>query len=293
MKTHANAETFAAATDALRRGEPAGLLPPDADLVVAKRLQTTAPVLPDPAFAEALRAGLFVRLRRTAEVRYAPMEAPFGRIFVAYRDGKVVSASAARDGGAFERELARELNAQPVAEAEVPERLRWALLDHFEGRKRFEDVDLSWLRPFQRVVLEKTAEIPRGEVRPYGWVAREIGAPGATRAVGTALGRNPVPFIIPCHRVVRSDGGLGEYSGGGPDAKVRVLTYEGVPSEVLNAGSAPYYGSRTTHIFCYPTCRAARRIQPQHLVEFGSPAKALATGYRPCALCRPAVAVAS
>jgi hypothetical protein len=111
--------------------------------------------------------------------------------------------------------------------------------------------------------------------------------------VGTALGRNPIPFIIPCHRVVRSDGGLGEYSGGGPEAKVRVLSYEGVPTDVLNAHSAPYHGSRTTHIFCYPTCRAARRIQPQNVVEFGSAAKAMAAGYRPCSLCRPVVAVAS
>jgi O-6-methylguanine DNA methyltransferase len=293
MKTQTTAEAFATATDALRRGEPTGLLPPDPDLVTAERLRTTAPILPDPAFAESLRAGLLARVRRTAEVRYAPMEAPFGRIFVAFRDGKVVSAGAARDRAAFERELARELGAQPIAEAEVPERLRRALINHFEGRRRFEDVDLTWLRPFQRVVLEKTAEIPRGEVRPYGWIAREIGAPGATRAVGTALGRNPVPFIIPCHRVVRSDGRLGEYSGGGPEAKIRVLSYEGVPPEVLNAASAPYHGSRTTLIFCYPTCRAARRIQPQNLVEFGSTAKALAAGYRPCSLCRPAVAVAS
>ena len=90
------------------------------------------------------------------------MEAPFGRIFVAYRNGAVVSASAARDGAAFERELSRELGAQPIAEAEVPELLRRALLDHFEGRKRFESADLTWLRPFQRVVLEKTAEMLSG-----------------------------------------------------------------------------------------------------------------------------------
>jgi O-6-methylguanine DNA methyltransferase len=294
MKTNPNAETFAAVTDALLRGAPAPVLLGDPDIAVAERLRATAPVLPDPAFAESLRADLLASMRRTAELRYAPLEAPFGRIFVAYRDGKVVSASAARDGAAFERAVAQELGIRPIAEEAPPERLRRALLDHFAGRRRFRDVDLSWLRPFHRRVLEKTAEIPRGEVRPYGWVAREIGAPGATRAVGTALGRNPVPFIIPCHRVVRSDGSLGEYSGGGPEVKVRVLTYEGVPVDALGAKSAPYHGSRTTHIFCYPTCRAARRTQPGNLVEFASPAKALAAGYRPCKLCRPvAVAAAS
>ena len=140
-------------------------------------------------------------------------------------------------------------------------------------------------------MLEKAADIPRGEVRPYGWIAREIGAPGAVRAFGTALGRNPVPFIIPCHRVVRTDGSLGEYSGGGPEVKLRVLTYEGVPVGDLMAGSrrgARYRASRTTHIFCYPTCHAARRIAAGNVVEFGSPAEAAAAGYRACHLCRPA-----
>ena len=62
----------------------------------------------------------------------------------------------------------------------------------------------------------KALEIPRGEVRPYGWIAAEIGRPKAVRAVGTALGHNPVPLIVPCHRVVRSDGMIGQYSLGGP-----------------------------------------------------------------------------
>ncbi|MGH2588449.1 MAG: methylated-DNA--[protein]-cysteine S-methyltransferase [Dehalococcoidia bacterium] len=260
------------------------------DGVLAERLRTTAPLLPDPEFAIALRADLITRQREAGEVRYAPIEAPFGRIFVAHRRGVVVSAGAARDAGAFERNVALELGARPVAEAALPERLERALQDHFSGRRRFREVDLSWLRPFQRRVLEKTAEIPRGEVRPYSWIAREIGSPGATRAVGTALGHNPIPFIIPCHRVVRADGSLGEYSGGGPEVKERVLTYEGVPDEVLHAPAPVYRGSRTTHIFCYPTCRHARRIQPQNAVDFASPTKAMAAGYRPCSICRPSEA---
>lgn len=291
MNADINAETFAAAIESLRR-EPATAIQGDPDLDIARRLRDSAPVLPDPAFSESLRADLLARMRRTAEVRYAPLEAPFGRIFVAYRDGKVLSASAARDGAAFERSIAQELGACPIAENEPPERLRRALLDHFAGRRRFRGVDLTWLRPFHRRVLEKTAEIPRGEVRPYGWVAREIGAPGATRAVGTALGRNPIPFIIPCHRVIRSDGSLGEYSGGGPEVKVRVLSYEGVPSAAFTVGSPPYRGCRTTHIFCYPTCRTGRRMKPENGVDFPSSATALAAGYRPCKVCRPA-AVAS
>lgn len=69
--------------------------------------------------------------------------------------------------------------------------------------------------PFDRDVWNACAQIPRGETRTYGWIARKIGRPHAARAVGTALGRNPFAPGIPCHRVVRSDGSLGGYSGRG------------------------------------------------------------------------------
>jgi len=223
-----DAERFAAAMDALlANGQLPVFTGMDADLALAQRLYASAPPLPDPAFAASLRADLLSRVTRAGEVHYAPLETPFGRIFIAYRDGMVVSSGAARDAATFERGIAQELGVRPIADATMPEPLRQAILDHLEGRRRFLDVDLSWLRPFHRRVLEKTAEIPRGEVRPYSWIAREIGSPGATRAVGTALGRNPIPFIIPCHRVVRADGSLGEYSGGGPEVKQRILAYEG------------------------------------------------------------------
>ena len=71
-------------------------------------------------------------------------------------------------------------------------------------------------------------EIPWGEVRPYSWVAREIGRPRAVRAVGSSLGHNPLPFVVPCHRVVRADGHIGEYGAGGPAAKRAMLATEGI-----------------------------------------------------------------
>lgn len=88
-------------------------------------------------------------------------------------------------------------------------------------------VDLSSVTEFQRQVLVTTATIPKGEVRPYGWVARKVDRPGAVRAVGSAVARNPIPLIIPCHRVIRSDGHIGNYSLGGPHNKIELLEHEG------------------------------------------------------------------
>lgn len=86
--------------------------------------------------------------------------------------------------------------------------------------------DLRGLSGFQQSVLKTCATIPSGAVRPYGWVADEIDKPGATRAVGTALAKNPIPLLIPCHRVVRSDGSIGSYAFG-PEMKRDLLISEG------------------------------------------------------------------
>jgi O-6-methylguanine DNA methyltransferase len=76
------------------------------------------------------------------------------------------------------------------------------------------ELDLDAGTPFQRRVWQVACRIPYGQVRSYSWIAQEIGQPNAARAVGGAMGANPLPIIVPCHRVVRSDGGLGGYTGG-------------------------------------------------------------------------------
>ncbi len=89
-------------------------------------------------------------------------------------------------------------------------------------------VDLSSITDFQRKVLNETSKIPRGQIRTYGEIAKEIGNPKAARAVGQALRRNPIPIVVPCHRVVASNG-LGGYSGKmGDERKVHLLKLEGV-----------------------------------------------------------------
>ncbi len=107
--------------------------------------------------------------------------------------------------------------------------VRRELEEYFDGkRKRFTvRVDMSPLHGFRRKVLEQTARIPFGQVSTYAEVAVAAGSPRGMRAAGNALGSNPVPIVVPCHRVLRSGGGLGGYTGG-LDRKVTLLTLEGV-----------------------------------------------------------------
>jgi methylated-DNA-[protein]-cysteine S-methyltransferase len=157
-------------------------------------------------------------------------------------------------------------------------------------RQNLPPFDLSHSTPFEAAVLRKALEIPRGQVRPYNWIAREIGSPKASRAVGSALAGNPIPLLIPCHRVVRGDGVIGNYIFG-TEVKRSLLTEERANIDRLEAFGKTgirFVGSDTTHIFCFPTCR----YQPkeEHLQFFHSEAEARARGYRPCKVCRPAVA---
>lgn len=87
---------------------------------------------------------------------------------------------------------------------------------YYSGQKAsFPDkIDLSKATPFQRTVWQACRKIPYGETRSYAWLARQIGKPGAARAVGRALGNNPLLVIVPCHRILNSDGGLGGFTGG-------------------------------------------------------------------------------
>jgi O-6-methylguanine DNA methyltransferase len=240
-------------------------------------------------FAERVLAAAGVRLEATDW--FADLETPVGMVQVAWNADGVSALRRAGPGEAFERWYVRRLGRQ-ASRAPLPDRLAAQVADALAGRGRRLRFDLGGLSPFERDVLRKTLEIPRGEVRTYAWIAREIGRPRAVRAVGTALGHNPIPLLIPCHRVVRSDGGLGEYSAGGPKAKRAILGVEGVDAgwlESLAQRGVRFVGSQTTRVFCVPTCRHARRIQPRNQVLLHDAREARRAGFRPCAHCRPAV----
>ncbi len=218
---------------------------------------------------------------------YTTMGGPLGLLHVAYNPNGVSSVVPTSDESEFLSIHASKVGRPAYRSEGMPARLENQFVRAVEtGKLGRLPVDLRQLTSFQRNVLEVTAQIPPGEVRPYGWVARQLGSVGAVRAVGSALGRNPVPIVIPCHRVVRSDGAVGNYAFGAP-MKLALLEHEGLEPARLEPGSLRFVGSDTTGIFCYPTCRNARRITEKHRVEFRTQARAVADGFRPCKVCRP------
>ncbi len=157
---------------------------------------------------------------------------------------------------------------------------RQELTEYLAGARSYfaVPVDLSGLPEFQRSVLTAASEIPFGAVRPYRWVAERIGRPRAVRAVGTALGDNPVPPLIPCHRVIRSDGSLGGYLFG-LSLKNRLLALERETPALV--------GCTTTKIVCRRGCAHEQQVGEERRVVFASVTEARALGYRPCRVCRP------
>jgi O-6-methylguanine DNA methyltransferase len=153
---------------------------------------------------------------------------PLGDLWIAWRDTRISFVGIVRDHdedaelAAIERRLSR-----PVRRAETPAWIHDAVRDFFRTWSvDMTRIDISELSAFEQAALRKAAQIPPGEVRSYGWIAREIGHPQAARAVGQVMARNPVALLFPCHRVVDASGALHNY-GYGVDVKARILEMEG------------------------------------------------------------------
>jgi O-6-methylguanine DNA methyltransferase len=159
----------------------------------------------------------------------ARVASPIGDLFIAWRESGITFVGITRDGEdvetvrpAIERRLRR-----PIVAAEPPGWIEEAVANYFRTWQiDVERLDVSELTAFERAALQKAAEIPPGEVRSYGWIAKEIGHPHAARAVGQAMARNPVALFFPCHRVVDASGSLHNY-GYGIEVKERILKMEG------------------------------------------------------------------
>jgi len=213
-------------------------------------------------------------------------ESALGQVIVTFNPLGVSSLDIA-DG--FEVRQAERFG-RPLIRAEAPKAWSRHIQESIERGSPGNDlpVDLRSVTEFQQRVLRTTASIPKGEVRPYGWVAHEIQQPKAVRAVGSAVARNPIPLIIPCHRVVRSDGHIGNYSLGGPHNKVELLEHEGAKPEMLEELAAQHIRVRadlSTRTFHHPTCHLVRNARD--VLDLRSADDAVARGLTSCPACRP------
>ena len=170
------------------------------------------------------------RSRGLVDVAYSFVGSPFGDLLVAMtKQGLIRIDYPNHDFDESLEELAAKVSPRVLESARSTERVRRELEEYFERKRRSftVDVDLSLVHGFTRKVLEQAARIPFGAVSTYREMATRAGSPRAVRAAGNALGSNPIPIVVPCHRVVRTGGGLGGYTGG-IDRKVTLLRLEGV-----------------------------------------------------------------
>jgi methylated-DNA-[protein]-cysteine S-methyltransferase len=180
--------------------------------------------------ADAAAAAERFSARANADVAYAVLDSPVGPLVAATTRRGLVRLAYAQHRGVDQvlESLAARLSPRIL---EAPARLDTVareLEEYFAGRRREFGlgVDLTLVGPFGRRVLRATAGIPFGDTRTYADIAARAGAPRGARATGNALGSNPIPIVIPCHRVVRAGGALGGYTGG-LDIKRRLLAVEG------------------------------------------------------------------
>jgi methylated-DNA-[protein]-cysteine S-methyltransferase len=181
-----------------------------------------------PRILDHIRSTVRARRSQVAPDSLALLESPLGTLAIAWREARITFVGIAReqDDEAIRAFVERRLR-RPVRSAEPPAWIAEAVDNFFHTWRvdaRF--LDDSGLTEFERAALRKAAEIPPGEVRSYGWIAREIGHPHAARAVGQAMARNPLALFFPCHRVVDANGALHNY-GYGIEVKARILNMEG------------------------------------------------------------------
>jgi methylated-DNA-[protein]-cysteine S-methyltransferase len=164
------------------------------------------------------------------DVAYTSMETPIGPIMLAATRRGLVRLSFARglDVERFVIELSALVSPRVLEAPSYFNAIRGELEEYFAGRRTRFDLPLDWTLTggFTRRVLRETARIPYGKVSTYRDVAVAAGSPAAVRAAGNALGSNPIPLVVPCHRVIRTGGAIGNY-GGGPEVKEWLLRLEG------------------------------------------------------------------
>jgi methylated-DNA-[protein]-cysteine S-methyltransferase len=190
---------------------------------------------PGEAAALAARTAARAADEGVAQIAYALIDGPAGRLVAAATERGLLRLAYELENGGVDEVLDQIAARLSPSIVEAPARLdgvRRELDEYFAGRRRAFDVPIDWRlarSAFTRRVLEAAVAIPYGTTSTYRDVAGAAGSPRAFRAAGSALGSNPLPIVVPCHRVLASTGGLGGYTGG-LDRKRLLLGIEGVPA---------------------------------------------------------------
>ena len=252
-----------------------------------------APAAPVPV---RVRTSLEARLAelRSRLVRYRIFSSPLGSLLLARSDRGVSLVEYLDPGTDVTSSRLAGSGLETAEDGAGAEALYRDLLDYLEGRR----TKLEWPLDFRlarsgfhRRVLEAAAAIPYGAVTSYARIAIEIGQPTATRAVAQALRQNPLPIVVPCHRVIGSSGALVGYAGSRLPLKERLLAVEGVPTV---RRKEPRVGRDTMYVtsvgwdeYCLPTCGSLASESLARLTLFASRDRAEASGLGPCGNCRP------
>lgn len=230
---------------------------------------------------------------RRPEAAVGVVNSPLGDLFVALSKRGIVFIHYLLANDDLENTLAKlRLTLDPIEDRSsvkaVGAEIRRYLDGNADALRRNADLSLA-TSSFQKKVLDKLQEVPRGAVVSYQALGAAAGAPKGARAVGNAMHNNPVPIYVPCHRVIASGGGLGGY-GGGLARKLQLLRSEGfaLGNAAKRLPDSVVWGHKGTKIYCRTDCRTAAHVDGTQIVFFADPKEAKAAGLRPCKICRPA-----
>jgi len=245
------------------------------------------------------REGLESRLAelRSRLVSYRVFPSPLGHILIARSEHGVSLVEYLHRGTDLRASrLSRVAGVELQEDGAEVETLHRELLEYLRGdRTRLEwPLDLRLARSdFHRAVLRATAAIPYGAVTSYAGIAAEIGKPAATRAVAQALRWNPLPIVVPCHRIVGTSGALTGYSGDRVGLKRELLAVEGIQAKGRRSDSRVardtlyHYEANDQHEYCLPTCGDIARHPIGRVTLLASRELAGSLGLVPCTSCRP------
>lgn len=246
---------------------------------------------PDEARSRRSLACRLADLKRRV-VAYRIFPSPLGNILIARSEDGVSMVEYLGEARTFAASrLSKVADIDPVEGGEDVERYHRELIDFLEGRRTQLDWPLDFRLArgdFDRTVLTAAARIPYGAVTSYARIASDIGKPSAARAVAQALRWNPLPLVVPCHRVVGSSGMLTGYGGDKLEMKRQILAIEGVPTAKERVTRDTMYVRYKDDVeYCVPTCGSLSQRSLAELTLFGSRTHAEAIGLGPCTTCRP------